>query len=182
MSCAKVLSYIAGELERRVLTATSLNALAAIERAGERLGIRRCALEAAALAVVSPRAEVANIEREFNAETASAFGELRLKGQYSRVVLEAMAAHDGAHGNDGTRDAAIAVVAAEVEVAPTEDQAMVANSLRLMISSEERPDRSAFLEELSEQLDARETVERTSGANEQPGVIHIDRHMRFDAR
>ena len=152
-----------------------LNALAAIERAGERLGIRRCALEAAALAVVSPRAEVANIEREFNAETASAFGELRLKGQYSRVVLEAMAAYDGAHGNDGTRDAAIAVVAAEVEVAPTEDQAMVANSLRLMISSEERSDRSAFLEELSEQLDARETVkERAEQTNSQVLSISID--------
>ena len=172
MSCAKVLQFISRKLDGRVLTASSLKSLAAIEKAGERIGRHRCSLDAAALASVVPDTDIDAVGSEFDEETARVFAQLRLKRRFSRVVLEAAAARERNKGDEACCDAAVAVAAAEAAVARGDYRTTVMQTVDRMTTMEEDPARKALLVDLSELLSAPEPAEERKEARRK-GVLSI---------
>lgn len=152
MSDVKVLDFVARELKGRIMTVTSLSAFVAAAKVADRLGMSDISREAAQLAVLLPSAPLELIRREFSSQTADIVEELRPKGPYSKIALEAVAVHGRSGDDDVRKDAAIAACAAEVAATSPNDVDRTAECLDFMAGWETEPERRGCLEELRAQL------------------------------
>lgn len=152
MSSTKVLEFVASELEEQILTISSLSAFVAAEKAADKLDMNVTSRQAAQLAVLLPSVPRERICLEFDSETADIFEVLHPRDSFSKIVLVAMTVY-GNSGNDKVRrDAAIAVVAAEVAVASPKEAEQMAEWLGHMADHETDPERNDFLKDLRLQL------------------------------
>ena len=152
MSATKVLDFVASELKGQIMTVTSLSAFVAAEKAADKLDMNETSRQAAQLAVLLPSVPREYISREFDSETADIFEALRPKGSFSGIVDVAMKVYGNSENDKVRRDAAIAVVAAEVAVASPDDGEQMAELLGSMADRETDSERSDFLEDLRVQL------------------------------
>ena len=152
MSGARVLEFVAREIRGRILTASSLTAFVAAERAADRLSMTATSREAAELAVLLPRTPLERVCGEFGAQTADIVKAIRPKGPSSGIAAEAMELHGRSEGDEVRKDAAIAAIAAEAAVASSEDREQMAEWLESMADLESDTERRAFLVELGSKL------------------------------
>ena len=152
MSATKVLDFVASELKGQILTVSSLSAFVAAEKAADKLDMNETSRQAAQLAVLLPSVPRECICREFDSKTADIFEALRSKGPFSKIVHAAMTVYDKSGNDKVRRDAAIAVVTAEVAVASPDDGKQMAEWLGLMADRETDPERIDFLKDLRVQL------------------------------
>ena len=152
MSATKVLDFVASKLKGQIMTVSSLSAFVATEKTADELDMNKISRQAAQLAVLLPFVPRECICREFDSETADSFEALRPKGPCSKIIQVAMTVYENSKNDKIRRDAAIAVVAAEVAVGSSDDVEQMAEWLGSMADRETDPDRSNFLEDLRVQL------------------------------
>ena len=173
MSGAKVLDFVAHEIKGRILTASSVTAFVAAEKAADRLGMTATSREAAELAVLLPKTLLDRVRGEFGAKTADIVKAIRPKGPYSRIAVEAMVLHGRSEGDEVSRAAAIAAIAAEAAVASPDDREDIAECLESMADRESGTERAAFLTELRAQLPGPGPADREGESRSRTKVISI---------
>ena len=173
MSGVRVLDFVAREIKGRILTASSLAAFIAAEKAADRLGMTATSREAAELAVLLPKTPLERVRSEFGAQTAEIVKAIRPKGPYSRIAVEAMVLHGRSEGDEVRKDAAIAAIAAEAAVASSEDLEQMAEWLESMANRESDTERGAFLKELGTQLPGSGSADLEGESRSRTKVISI---------
>ena len=173
MSATKVLDFVASEVKGQIMTVTSLSAFVAAEKAADKLDMNETSRQAAQLAVLLPFVPRECICREFDSETADIFEALRPKNSFSKIVHVAMTVYENSGNDKVRRDAAIAVVAAEVEVASPHDGEQMAEWLESMADRKTDPEHSDFLEDLRVQLSKLGSAGSQGESHGQATVISI---------
>ena len=168
MSQWKVLNFLARKNEGGIVLASSVAALAAVEKAAESLDLPRSAIDAATLVVLMPRVDPDSVRGTFDTETFSVYQDIRPKGQYSTVALEAAAMHARAQGGDTLRrDAAIAVLAGEVATCAPTDRETLASTISSAADAEQEGSRAQMLVGLASRL--RDRADTDEESNEPRG-------------
>ncbi len=173
MSAIKVLDFVASELKGQILTVSSLSAFVAAEKAADKLDMNETSRQAAQLAVLLPSVPREYICRKFDSKTADIFEALRPKKTLSKIVYVAIRLYNNSGIDKVHRDAAIAVVAAEVAVASPDDGEYMAECLRIMADRETEPKRSDFLKDLRVQLPELGSADSQGESRGQATVISI---------
>ena len=149
MNHIDLLEFVSRELKGRVLTASSIAAFAAIERASRALNMADVSRLAAQLTVLFPRLETEYIAESFGQEIASICERLRTTNNYESISQRAVALFD----NDReTQDAALAVIAAEISTEVARDRKGLAKALSLISKGVHDPVRQTFLEQKKKRL------------------------------
>ena len=173
MNGLDVLDFVLEEMQGRILTASSMSGFVAAERAANSLEMDLVSRQAAELAVLFPKAPLDRVEEAFGISVAEIASALRRTSVYSKIALEAITLH-GRSANDRIRcDAAIAAIAAEIEVASAEDRQVLENALDVMAGEEQDATRRTFLEDLRERLPNEGASEEESGRDGRTRVISI---------
>lgn len=173
MNSTKVLEFVARELEGQILTDSSLSAFVATEKAADKLELNVTSRQAAQLAVLLPSVPRERICREFDSETADVFEALRLRDSFTKIVLVAMQVYENSGNDIVRRNAAIAVIAAEVAIASPDDCERMAEWLGIMAERESDPERSDFLADLRLQLPNPGSANSQGGNHDRVTVISI---------
>ena len=146
MSHWKVLGFLSREGEGGIVTASSIAALAAVEQTAESLQLPRSAVDAAALAVLMPLADLDRVEETFDTETLALYQEFRLTSRHSTVAFEAAAMHSRVQSNDALlRDVAIAVLAGEAAACAPMERERLAGTIAIAARTEQDEDRAEVL-------------------------------------
>ena len=174
MNGLDVLDFVLEEMQGRILAASSMSGYVAAERAANSLDMDLVSRQAAELAVLFPKAPQDRVEAAFGVSVAEIASALRRTSVYSKIALKAMTLH-GRSANDRIGgDAAIAAIAAEIELASAEDRQILENALDVMAGKEQDATRRAFLEDLRERLPSDEAAEEDeSGRGGRTRVISI---------
>ena len=173
MSASKVLGFVARELKGQIMTISSLAAFVAAEKAADKLGMNETSRQAAQLAVLLPSVPRERICSEFDSQTADIFEALRPRGYFLGIANVAMTVYRNSENDKVRRDAAIAVVAAEVAAGSPEDGKNMAKSLEAMANQEADSKRSKFIKDLIEQLPEPISVDSRGKSRGQSTVISI---------
>ena len=173
MNGLEILDFVLKEMEGRILTASSMSGFVAAERAADSLEMDLVSRQAAELAVLFPKAPLDRVEERFGALVAEIASALRRTSAYSKIAIEAMSLYGPSNNDRIRRDAAIATIAAEIEVASAEDRQVLTNALDLMAHEEHDASRRAFIDELGKRLPSDEATEEESGRDGRTRVISI---------
>lgn len=160
-------------MEGRILTASSMSGFVAAEGAADSLEMDLVSRQAAEPAVLFPKAPLDRVEERFGASVAEIASALRRTSVYSRIAIEAMSLYGPSNNDRIRRDAAIATIAAEIEVASAEDRQVLTNALDLMADEEHDANRRAFIAELGKRLPSDEATEEEPGRDGRTRVISI---------
>ena len=174
MNGLDVLGFVLEEMQGRILTASSISGFVAAERTANSLEMDLVSRQAAELAVLFPKAPLDRVEEAFGESVAEIASALRRTSVYSKIAIEAMSLYRPSANDRIRRDAAIAAIAAEIEVAAAEDRQVLENALDFMTGEEQDATRKAFVEELRERLPSEGATDaEESGRDGRTRVISI---------